>query len=58
VEGVQNVTLSIPNLIGGEGHLDTFYPDINDRERNSLKKSARILNDAFQELNLINVKVI
>lgn len=52
VEGVKNVTLSVPSLIGGEGHLDTFYLDINEGERDALKASAKILNKAFTALNL------
>jgi L-lactate dehydrogenase len=55
VEGIENVTLSLPNLIGGEGHLDTFYPDLNDHERNALKESAQILKNAFNELNLESI---
>lgn len=48
--GVQDVTLSLPHLIGGEGILDTFIPDLNSRETEALTLSARHIRSAIVEL--------
>ena len=52
VAGVENVTLSVPNLIGGEGLMDTFYPHLNEQEQSALRKSAQLLKDVTNQLNL------
>ncbi|MCK8601450.1 L-lactate dehydrogenase [Desulfoferrobacter suflitae] len=51
VEGVADVTLSLPHLIGGTGVLSNFMPALNDEERAALKKSARIIRDALDQLD-------
>ncbi len=43
VEGVKNVTLSLPHLIGGEGDLGSLPLRINVSERKLLKRSAEII---------------
>jgi len=52
VEGIKNVTLSLPNLIGGTGHLETFYPNLNDQERQDLRESAQLLKDEIKKVTL------
>jgi len=52
VEGVKNVTLSLPNLISGSGLLETFYPNLNKLENSALRKSARLLKDLTDQLDL------
>jgi L-lactate dehydrogenase len=50
--GVQDVTFSLPNLIGEAGIVSTFYPPINKQETMALNRSAQIIHDAIEELNL------
>lgn len=52
VEGVNYVTLSVPNLIGGEGLLDTFYPHLNEAEQSALRKSAQLIKDVTDQITL------
>ena len=52
VEGIKDVTLSLPNLIGGEGLVDTFYPNLNQAEQSALRESAQLLKDVSDQLNL------
>jgi L-lactate dehydrogenase len=51
VEGVCDVTLSLPHLIGGEGVISSFQPPLDERERAALIRSADVLCDAIRELN-------
>jgi L-lactate dehydrogenase len=50
VVGVADVTVSLPNLVGGKGVLSTCLFDLSDDEYNSLKASARIVRDAIDTL--------
>lgn len=49
VEGVDNVTLSLPTLIGGGGNLGTLPTLINAQEKSLLKKSAQIIREKLNE---------
>jgi L-lactate dehydrogenase len=48
--GVQNVTLSLPHLLGGAGILDTFAPSLNQAETEALTTSAQHIRSAIDEL--------
>lgn len=50
VVGVRDVTLSLPNLVGGTGILTTFEPSLNESERQALRSSAAIIRNAIDEL--------
>ena len=50
VEGVRDVTLALPRLVGGKGVLDTFPLPLNDDERAQLRKSATIIRSAIDEM--------
>ncbi len=50
VEGVHDVTLSLPHLVGGEGILATFPLPLDEREKQELKKSAQVIRQAIDEL--------
>lgn len=50
VEGVPDVTISLPRLVGGEGVLATFPPPLSDNESNALKESARVVRAAIEDL--------
>jgi len=52
IAGVKDVTLSLPQLVGGDGILDTYMPPLNDAELNALQKSARVIRNAIDGLNL------
>lgn len=50
--GVRDVTLSLPQLIGGEGILDTYLPPLNVAEMEKLRASAQVIRAAIEGLNL------
>ena len=50
VEGVRDVTLALPRLVGGKGVLDTFPLPLNDNERAQLRQSATLIRTAIDEL--------
>lgn len=49
VEGVNNVTLSLPHLIGGDGDLGVLPIQLNRLERELLQKSASIIRGKLDE---------
>ena len=51
VEGVADVTLSLPRLVNGGGVLDTFALSLNAAEQNGLRKSAEVIRDAIASLD-------
>lgn len=50
IAGINDVTLSLPCLIGGSGILETFPLNLNRTEEDALAESARILHTAIEEL--------
>ena len=52
VAGVEDVTMSLPHLVGGEGILDTILLPLalSDEEQVALGYSARTIKQAYQEL--------
>jgi L-lactate dehydrogenase len=51
VAGVKDVTVSLPNLIGGEGIIKTFFPNLNEKETELLHASARVVRSVIDELS-------
>jgi L-lactate dehydrogenase len=49
VQGVQDVTVSLPHLLGGEGSLATLPLLLNDHENNALRRSAEVIREAIEE---------
>lgn len=49
VEGIKNVTLSLPHLIGGKGNLGVLPIHLSDEESMLLKKSAMIIKEKVDE---------
>jgi L-lactate dehydrogenase len=49
VEGIKNVTLSLPHLIGGEGDLGVLPIRLNVKEKSLLKSSAQIIREKIDE---------
>lgn len=52
VAGVKDVTVSLPNLVGGEGIVQTFFPKLNEAETSALRASAQIVRSVIAELEL------
>jgi len=50
VEGVPDVTLSLPHLVTGEGVIDTLPLALNEAERQALRASAQVLRAAITSL--------
>ena len=48
---VKNVTVSLPNLVGGDGIIQTFYPNLNPAETSALHNSAHIVRSVIDQLN-------
>jgi L-lactate dehydrogenase len=49
VEGIRNVTLSLPHLIGGDGDLGVLPIRLNVKEKSLLKRSAQIIREKIDE---------
>lgn len=49
VEGIKNVTLSLPHLIGGEGNLGGLPIKLSVKEKMLLKRSAEIIRSQIDE---------
>ncbi|MEW6401629.1 MAG: L-lactate dehydrogenase [Chloroflexota bacterium] len=52
VAGVKDVAVSLPNLVGGEGIIQTFFPKLNKTETEALRTSAQVVRSAIEQLNL------
>jgi L-lactate dehydrogenase len=52
VAGVKDVTVSLPNLVGGEGILKTFFPNLNEAETTALRASAQVVRSAINDLRM------
>jgi len=50
VVGTQNITISLPRLLGGEGVITTFHPMMDDREHKQLENSASLLREIILQL--------
>ncbi len=52
VEGVGNVTLSLPRIVGAGGIRGALLPHFDSAERAALRKSALILKEATESVKL------
>jgi L-lactate dehydrogenase len=52
VPDCQDVTLALPHLVGGEGAMATIPMPLDAAERAGLRRSAGILREALESLNL------
>jgi L-lactate dehydrogenase len=50
IQGVSDVSLSLPRIVGAEGIVGTLKPDLSSRETEALQRSAEILRKAFKGL--------
>jgi len=51
VAGVKDVTVSLPNLVGGQGVIQTFFPNLSETETAALQASAQVVGSVIEELN-------
>jgi L-lactate dehydrogenase len=51
VAGVQDVTISLPNLVGGEGIIQTFFPKLTEEENAALRGSAEIVRSVIDKIS-------
>lgn len=52
VAGVKDVTVSLPNLVGGDGIIQTFFPNLNPKETELLRASAQVVRSVIDKLEL------
>jgi L-lactate dehydrogenase len=52
VMGVADVTLSLPQLVSGEGVISTFPQPLNEEETAGLAASARVIRESIESLSL------
>ncbi|GLC24295.1 L-lactate dehydrogenase [Roseisolibacter agri] len=52
VEGVPEIALSLPRVVGAQGALRTLAPELDDAERAALRRSAAILKEAADALGV------
>ena len=50
VTGIKDVTVSLPNLVGGEGIIQTFYPKLSEEETAALRNSAQVVRGVIDQL--------
>jgi L-lactate dehydrogenase len=51
VAGIQDVTVSLPHLVGGQGVLATFQPSLNPQEQAALNASASLIHNVLVDLD-------
>jgi L-lactate dehydrogenase len=52
VEGVRDVALSVPRIVGRSGVSAELFPDLDDAERRALRRSAEVLAEAARPLEI------
>lgn len=50
VAGVKDVTVSLPNLVGGDGIIQTFFPQLSEAETAALHRSAQVVRSVIDQL--------
>ncbi|RPJ21727.1 MAG: L-lactate dehydrogenase [Chloroflexi bacterium] len=50
VSGIKDVTVSLPNLVGGDGIIKTFFPNLNEEETVGLHASAQVVRTVIEQL--------
>ena len=52
IEGVENVTLSLPRVIARTGVVATLYPELSASEHEALRRSAEIIKEASDSVTV------
>lgn len=53
VAGIKNVTLALPQLLGGEGIISTLLPPLDEAELDALRTSAALIRDLIAQLESV-----
>ena len=53
VEGIKDVTISLPHLVGGQGILTTLQPPLDEAERQALHQSASVVRRAIDSVEAL-----
>lgn len=51
IEGVRDIALSLPRIIGRDGVIATLMPELDETERAALKRSAEVISEYTSKLN-------
>jgi len=51
IEGVKDIALSLPRIVGREGVIATLMPDLDEGERAALKRSAEVISEYTSKLS-------
>jgi L-lactate dehydrogenase len=51
IAGIHDVTVSLPNLVGGEGIIQTFVPNLSASETSALRASAHVVRSVIEQLS-------
>jgi L-lactate dehydrogenase len=52
VEGIEDVTVALPHLVGGSGVISTLWQPLTPTERSALKQSAQIVKSAIDTIRV------
>jgi L-lactate dehydrogenase len=52
IEGIADVTLSLPRIVGAGGVISTLIPDFSAEEREALRRSATVLREAADSVKV------
>ena len=52
IEGIENVTLSLPRVVGLAGVVATLHPELSAREHEALRRSAEIIKEASDSVRV------
>jgi len=50
IEGVKDIALSLPRIIGRDGVVATLMPELDTTERRALKRSAEVISEYTSKL--------
>lgn len=50
VAGIKDVTLALPNLLGGDGIITTLFPPLDMKETLALRQSAELLRELIDQI--------
>ena len=52
VEGVSDVTVALPHLVGGRGVISTLWQPLTPEERQDLQRSAQVVKSAIESIHV------
>lgn len=55
VQGIHDVTLSLPRIVGASGAGEALWPDLNKGEQVALRRSAELLKEASDSIHVNRV---